>query len=270
MKAATKTLPVPEVLDTKENASGGILIVTQPGFGPSEISSGRRAFLFDKSVDRGPVLNRFAEWFALWGIDVKTVRGTEGAFERSFSVLEWPPAPVEGHGPQTVARIAEHIALLAEVIQKRRPRLVIFLSCYPWRAVNLPSSLAVLENLCGHPADKGRRITDERLAAYSQRWSSGMRMLALPQPSKNTTEKCVRAMAQGVREAFEACAARPESVRDPLTESALDYFFLDKDKTVRLMAAGLHIQKKRAQAIFESLENTLWIEEKGFGPRLKR
>ena len=155
----TTRLPVPEVVRTQENALGGVLVVTQPGYGPEEYSSARRAFLFDKSVDRGPVLNRFGDWFELWGIDVKRVRGTEGAFERSFFTLEWPEVPVSGHGPQTVPHIAEHILALRDSILERRPRLVIFLSCYLWQAVNLPSSLEVLSDACGSPLDHGRRIT---------------------------------------------------------------------------------------------------------------
>lgn len=268
-RKVTTRLPAPEVVQTRENLSGGILVVTQPGYGPLEYSSVRRAFLFDKSVDRGPVLNRFAEWFPLWGIDIKRVRGTEGAFERSFFTLEWPPQTVSGHGPQTIPKIAEHISLLCDVLEQRRPRLVIFLSCYLWQAVNTPDALRALSGICGSPRGKGRRITDERLAAYVQHWSGGVQMLALPQPSKNTTEKCVRAMAQGVREAFEHCSVPPENVQDPLQESALDFVYIDREKTIRLMAAGLHIQTKRAEAIFDSLENSLWIRD-GAGLKLKR
>ena len=265
----TTRLPVPEVVQTRENSSGGILVVTQPGYGPQAYSSVRRAFLFDKSVDRGPVLNRFAQWFSLWGIELKQVRGTEGAFERSFFTLEWPPVPVSGHGPQTVPRIAEHIALLRDVLEQRRPRLVLFLSCYLWQAVNTPESLEIVSKVCGKPLDKGHRITTERLAAYVQRWSGNMQMLALPQPSKNTTEKCVRAMAQGVRVALEQCAVAPQNMQDPLQKSALDFIYLDRDKTIRLMAAGLHIQIERAQDIFDSLENNLWVHD-GLGVKLKR
>ena len=244
-------------------------MVTQPGYGPESYSSARRAFLFDKSVDRGPVLNRFADWFSLWGIDVKRVRGTEGAFERSFFTLEWPPQPVSGHGPQTIPHIAESIFALRDVVLERRPRLVIFLSCYLWQAVNTPNAQAALKEACGEPLDQGRRITGERLAAYAQKWTK-VRMIALPQPSKNTTEKCVLAMAQGVRQTLEECAPAPENVQDPLTESALDFLYLDRDKTIRLMAAGLHIQKERAAEIFDSLEGSAWIADSRFGPKVKR
>ena len=264
----TDRLPVPDVVKTRENASGGILVVTQPGYGPRESAAVRRAFLFDKSVDRGPVLNRFGEWFPLWGIDVKTVRGTEGAFERSFLTLEWPPEPVAGHGPQTVPRIAEHIEALAQVLKERRPRVVIFLSCYLWQAVNRPEALVRLTPLLGAPLDQGRRISTQRLAAYVQHWPQTT-MLALPQPSKNTTDAVVRGLAQGVRRVLEAAAPAPQHVRDPLTEAALDYLFLDRDKTIRLMAAGLHIQKERARAIFEALQDTAWTDE-GLGPKIKR
>ena len=224
-------------------------MVTQPGYGPESYSSARRAFLFDKSVDRGPVLNRFADWFSLWGIDVKRVRGTEGAFERSFFTLEWPPQPVSGHGPQTIPHIAESIFALRDVLLERRPRLVIFLSCYLWQAVNTPNAQAALKEACGEPLDQGRRITGERLAAYAQKWTK-VRMIALPQPSKNTPA--------------------PENVQDPLTESALDFLYLDRDKTIRLMAAGLHIQKERAAEIFDSLEGSAWIADSRFGPKVKR
>lgn len=261
-------MPLPEVLRTEENAQGGILVVVQPGCGPVTHTSVRRAFLFDKSVDRGPVLNRFAEWFALWGIELQRVRGTEGCFERSFFSLQWPPDPVQGHGPQTVAHIAEHAAALRDELIERRPRLIIFLSCYLWQAVNLPQAISVLEPVCGHPLESGRRITNERLGAYLQRWTS-VTMLALPQPSKNTTEKCVRAMAQGVRDALQACAPAPHCARDPLRAQAMDYVYLDREKTIRLMAVGLHVQLERAAAIFDSLKDEVWVNDPRFGPRLK-
>ena len=35
------------------------------------------------------------------------------------------------------------------------------------------------------------------------------------------------------------------------------------------MAAGLHIQKERARAIFEALQDKAWTDE-GLGPKLKR
>lgn len=246
-----------EVLPTPENSSGGVAIVTFGGLGP-EVKPARRGFFFDNSIDRGTVLNRFCTWFDAWGIPVQRLRGSDGAFERSFFTFEWPADPItNAHGPQMVGKIAEQIDALKTMLEERRPRLVIFLSCYLWQAANTEASRAALLPVIGAPLEDGRRITTARLAAYLQPWQ-GTTMLALPQPSKNTTPAFVATLAAGVQEAFERAECLPESSVDPLLKSASAFLIVDRLESIRSLRAHLHVSEARAQALFDALEGRAW------------
>ena len=250
---------IPEVLLTNENAAEGIAVVCLPGLGP-ESKGARRGCFFDNSIDRGEVLDRFRLWFDVWGVPVERVRGREGAFERRFFTFEWPNAPIENaHGPQTVPKIAEHIASLKAMIAERRPRLIIFLSCYPWQAINLPQSVAALESVAGSPLEPGRRITDARLSAYLQRWSK-VAMLALPQPSKNTTAEYVKTLAAGVQSALQLVESLPETAADPLEAAAASFLVVDREASIRTLAAHLHVAPDRAARLFDRLEGRAWTK----------
>ncbi len=256
-------LPLPDVLETPENASGGVLVVTLPGYGPTEPPV-RRGNFFDNSIDRGPVLKAFIGWFSLWGIEPNCVRGREGAFERQFFTLEWPASKSvfkHAHGPQMVPRIAGCINELAAVLKARRPRLVIFLSRYLWLAVNAPEAREVLADIIGSPLEKGRRITTGRLNAVHQSWQ-GVTMIALPQPSKNTTAQYVATLAPGVRQALrETRAAIPENASDPLALRARECLIIDREASVASIAARLHVEKSRAAALFDALEGEAWTSD---------
>lgn len=262
------TLPLPEVLSTEENAKGGIAVVTLPGFGPENAPT-RRGFFFDNSVDRGRVLEQFIEWFDLWGIPVKRLRGTDTAFERSFFTMEWPKEEIQNaHGPQTIKVIAGHIDEFVKVMQERQPRLVIFLSCYLWQAVNLEEIRPLLEPIFGQPLDAGRRITDKRLGAFLQRWQN-CSMLALPQPSKNTTETIVRSFSGGVQIALGSAKLLPQTTVDPLLETALNCLILDAEQSIRSIAVHLHVDQARAQKLFEALEGKIYVKEKNGKLKIK-
>ena len=256
-------LPLPDVLETPENASGGVLVVTLPGYGPTEPPV-RRGNFFDNSIDRGPVLKAFIGWFSLWGIEPNCVRGRERAFERQFFTLEWPASKSvfkHAHGPQMVPRIAGCIDELAAVLKARRPRLVIFLSRYLWLAVNAPEAREVLADIIGSPLEEGRRITTGRLNAVHQSWQ-GVTMIALPQPSKNTTAQYVATLAPGVRQALrETRAAIPENASDPLALRAREYLIIDREASIASIAARLHVEKIRAAALFDALEGEAWTSD---------
>lgn len=117
-----------DVLVTEENRTGGILVVTGAETVPANPVT-RLAFFSDAACDRGPVIRRFVEWFNLWGMPLIETRGKEGAFERAFTMTVWPAVKPKGHGPQTVPETAREIAALTEVLNERKPRLIIFLSC---------------------------------------------------------------------------------------------------------------------------------------------
>lgn len=254
-------VPLPEVITTEENSLGGIALVTLPGFGP-DTQPVRRGNFFDNSIDRGVVVNRFIHWFDVWGLPTQRVRGTETAFERSFFTLEWPKEEIQNaHGPQTVKVMMQHIDEFIDVMQVRRPRLVIFLSCYLWQAINHPDVQARIDPIFGAALDQGRRITDKRLAAWLQRREKCI-FLALPQPSKNTTPEIVRSFSAGVQQALESVRKLPQSSRDPLLESAAEHLIIDVEMTVRQISAHLHVDAVRARKLLDALEGKSYSTDK--------
>ena len=262
-------LDLPEVLLTDENSSGGILVATLPGYGPS-VAPTRKAFFSDTSVDRGPVMNRFIEWFDLWGMPLAHSRGKDGPFERSFFTQQWPLSPIpKAHGPQMVPKIAERIEELTATLAQRQPRLVIFLSCYLWQAINLPEAIAVLEPYFGKPLETGRRITSARLAAYRQRWEKTL-VVALPMPSKNTGETYVRSLASDMQQALASTRELPRETEDPLLETAREWLILDKEASVRSFLVNLHVNEARAEALFAAMVNKVWEPDVAGRPKLKR
>ena len=257
-------VPLPEVLTTPENSCGGILIVCMPGLGP-EKKPLRKGNFFDNSIDRGTVLHRFIEWFSLWGMRPTRTRGREGPFERQFFTLQWPDEPIENaHGPQMVPLIAEKVDELAAVLEARRPRIIIFLSRYLWLAANTTQSRQRLADVLGAPLDEGRRITSERLNACAQRWEKCL-MIALPQPSKNTTEKFVQSLASSMRAALSGAnwPLTTQQSTDPLLSAAGGCLIVDREASIRRIAAELHVDEKRAQALFDALKDKAWREKDG-------
>ena len=260
-------MPLPDILLSEENKTGGILIVVQPGYGPKEHQSARRSFFSDRQLDHGDTLNQFIDWFDLWSIPLERSRGQDTAFERSFFTLEWPKEKIkEGHGPQLVPKFASFAHELSEVIEKRKPRLVIFLSCYLWQAMNLAKD--AFTQSAGNPLDNGRRITSERLAAYIQPWER-LTVLALPQPSKNTTAKYVRTLSSGVQEALRRSRALPTDTRDPYLESARDCLIFDREASVFSIQTQLHLSRDRAQKLFDDLKDQTYFINRSGRPQIK-
>ena len=219
---------VADILETPENRSGGLLVVTMPHTVPESTAS-RRAFLSDRSVNRGPVLERFCEWFSLWGMPLQRTRGKESAFERAFALALW------------------------KILEARQPRLVIFLSAYLWQAVTAPDTEALTAAVCGKALDTGRRLSDTRLAAWVQKREKCV-FLALPQPSKNTTDTVVRSWAAAIQRVFTAVKAVPDTAEDPLLTAAAQSLVLDPALSVRRIQSMLHVPPERAAALFDALK----------------
>lgn len=250
-------MTLPEILLSDENKSGGILIVIQPGYGPKPPQVGRRSFFSDRQVDHGKLLNSLIDWFDLWSIPLVRSRGQDTAFERSFFTFEWPSETVtQGHGPQLVPKFASYAHELAELLKDRKPRLVIFLSCYLWQAMNLAKDIFL--ETAGRPLENGRRITSERLAAYIQQWEK-LTVLALPQPSKNTTEKYVRTLSSGVQEALRRVRILPTETKDPYLESARDCLIFDREASVFSIQTQLHLSRDRAEKLFDALKDKAYF-----------
>ncbi len=248
-----------DILTTKENKTGGILVLLLPNF-VERIGMGSRSFLSDRTLLLGKTLSSFCDWFTLWGIPFSRTSGTEGAFERSFFVASWPDAtPANAHGPQLVPKIAEHASELNALLLQRRPRLVIFLSCYLWQAMNLAKDAFLLS--AGSPLDEGRRMTDKRLSAYIQHWEK-LTTVALPVPGKNTTKDFVLSLAPGMQSVFRDLNVLPKESADPLLEKASEALIFDKKESILSIRTALHVNEKRAEELFLALKGRSYTTDK--------
>ncbi len=250
-----------ELLETPENAAGGLLVVTMPHTVPAG-ETPRRAFLADNSVHRGPVLERFIQWFSLWDMPQERVRGRESAFERSFALTLWPgQEPRSAHGPQFVKAVAPQVPALLDVIEKRRPRLLLFLSAYLWQAVTAPDVAPLTDRVCGRALDAGRRLSDTRLAVWVQKRERCV-FLALPQPSKNTTDAVVKSWAAQIQRVFASVRAVPDAAVDPQITAAARLLVLDAKESIRRITAELHVSSDRAKALYAALEGRVWAKDR--------
>lgn len=246
-----------DLLETPENATEGLLVVTMPRTVPAG-DTPRRAFLSDNSVNRGPVLERFIEWFSLWDMPLARVRGHESALERAFALTLWPEKePAGAHGPQFVKAVADQVPDLLAVLKARRPRLVIFLSAYLWQAITTPEAEPLTTEACGRALDAGRRVSGTRLAVWVQKRERCV-FLALPLPSKNTTDAVVKAWASEIQRVFASVRAVPDEAVDPQIAAAAQALVLDPQASVQRIAALLHVSPDRAKALYAALEGRAW------------
>jgi len=242
---------LPDILPTPENSENGILVVLTGEFAEHPRAS-RRSFFGDRNLDLGEALNHFVESFETMGIHLARTSATAGSFERRFCIATWPEqTPAGAHGPQLVPKIALLASELDTLLRQQRPKLLIFLSCYLWRAMNEAQSAFL--GSAGRPLDAGRRITEERLAAYIQHWEH-LTVLALPIPSKNTTERFFRSIAPGVQRAFKETELLPEATLDPLLGRAQSALVLDRAASLLSIRSKLHVDEKRAEELFDALE----------------
>jgi hypothetical protein len=254
------TFPVPTTLPTEENKEGGVMIVLASGYGPQQ-SAARRSFFSDTGVDKGAVLNRFVTWFDQWSLPLAKRRGADTSFDRRFFCIEWPESDIgPAHGPQQVARFADRIDELVRVVEERRPKIVVFLSCYLWQAVNLPDSMQALKKAWGAPKSAGRRLSSHRLGAFHQSWDK-VEIIALPMPSKNTTDAFVLSLAQPVHAIFDKVGFLPDGSSDPLILQAARCLVLDKDASIQRIRTQLHITPERARALFNGLQGVVYEQE---------
>ena len=253
-----------EILTTKENKTGGILIVLAPDFVQTG-SAKRSSFFSDRVLGLGKTLDLFCSWFELWGIPLARKSGSEGAFEHSFCVATWPEVlPEHARGPQLVPKIAKDAFSLNAVLKERRPELVIFLSCYLWQAMN--EAKDAFSQTAGVPLEAGKRLTDKRLAAYVQRWTS-LTTVALPLPGKNTTKEYVLSLASGMQSVLRQTTRFPE-VSDPLLAAANNVLIFDKAESIASIRAHLHVDKKRAEELFDALKGKAYELDKAGRPRV--
>ena len=195
-------------------------------------------------------------------------RGQETAFERAFALTLWPRRePTGAHGPQFIKAAADQVPELLKVIENRRPRLVIFLSAYLWQTLTAPAVEKATDAVCGRALEAGRRLSDTRLAAWVQKREHCV-FLALPQPSKNTTDAVVRSWSAAVQQVFASVKAVPDTAEDPLLTAAAQTLVLDPVLSVRRIQSLLHVPSERAAALFNALRGRVWTPDAAGNPCL--
>ncbi len=185
----------PGTADTPENTDGGILIVMPPGWGPEKHEGEKepkaRGLIVSAQIDRGPVIPECLRWLERSGLDVRETA-------KAFSVLVWPSEPIRNaHGPQTVPKLVENRAMFIDECRRRRPRILIFLSCYLYDAFRDAGMADDVREVFGHELEKSHRLTSTRLRAEAMRVEKAI-VLGLPLPSRNTTPAFVDALVKGL------------------------------------------------------------------------
>ena len=185
----------PGTADPPQNTEGGILIVMPPAWGPEkrpgEKEPKARGLIVSGQIDRGPVIPECLRWLERAGLDAR-----EEA--RAFSVLVWPPVPFDNaHGPQTVPKLVEERATFVDECRRRRPQILIFLSCYLYDAFRDPGRAIEVRDIFGREIEKTHRLTATRLRAEAMRYERAI-VLGLPLPSRNTTPAFADALVEGL------------------------------------------------------------------------
>lgn len=185
----------PGTADTPENTEGGVLIVMPPAWGPEKRDGDKepkaRGLITSGHIDRGPGIPECLRWLERSGLDVR-------AEARAFSVLVWPSVPIEkAHGPQTVPKLIEEKALFLDECRRRRPQILIFLSCYLYDAFRSPEMAADVSDIFGLTVEKTHRLTATRLRAEAMRTERAI-VFGLPLPSRNTTPAFADALVRGL------------------------------------------------------------------------
>ncbi|MDO5531304.1 hypothetical protein [Sutterella sp.] len=203
---------VPGTADTPGNLKGGVLIVLPPAFGPivneddlPPEPKAREAFLARMTrkrglitaarIDRGPEIQQALRWLAAAGFPV-----AEQA-ER-FSILNWPT--VWDGRPRDAHVIREAVTegkRLVDVIEKRRPILVVFLSSQLLEAANDPALIERLASSIGLPLQPACRLSDMRLRILGQRWKRAL-MVGLPMPRRTMSMAQSEEISSSLRKFF--------------------------------------------------------------------
>ena len=195
----------PGTADTPQNTEGGVLIVVPPAWGPEKREGDKepraRGLIVSGQIDRGPVIPECLRWLERSGFDVR-----EEA--RAFSVLVWPETPFEkAHGPQIVPKLIEEKARFFDECRRRRPQIVICLSCYFYDALSSPEMATDVREAFGRVVEKTHRLTATRLRAEALRYERAI-LLGLPLPSRNTTPAFVDALVKGLAPVIEGLRRR--------------------------------------------------------------
>ncbi len=214
MAFAKKLENPPLTGDTLENTSRGVLVVMPPFFGPPEpvrpegvsetawtaaLQKRRRArgLITSPQIDRGEAVRRALGWLERAGFPVRSEA-------RRFALFVWPREwKGPHHGPQQIPRLVEDSREFVAELDRRRPALVVFLSCVLLDAMNDEQLLPLLEESAGRPVSPLQRLVSTRLRALTQRWSRTT-VIALPIPGPNTTEAFEAELEAGLRNFFHA------------------------------------------------------------------
>lgn len=233
--------------------TGGVLIITLPGQGALGADGECGRFYFDRNHSRGRVRDALSHWFLLWGYPLQTGTRPTGPIETGAHEVLWCDAvPERLHGPQTIAYFASNAQNVLRALDEYEPSVIILLSAYLYEALGTAPLNELATERIGRALGPAKRITQERLRAYSQRFER-CALLVLPTPSKNTTDSYVRSLTSGVREAFENAGLPFGDNPSALREKALSLLVLDKEETIRQFSQKLNLKDKEALALLDSL-----------------
>lgn len=112
-----------------ENYVEGIMVcgINWGGDPSGNMTPEEPSFFSDKDVNDYPYRNRLLRWFQLWGHSLETVRGRDGAFERSIIQTNWLSDQRRTmHGQDTYETCVSNRDNFFLHLRALRPRLVFF------------------------------------------------------------------------------------------------------------------------------------------------
>ena len=169
-----------------------------------------RGLLTSAQIDRGPYVPRVLKWLAAAGLDLRSAAPR-------LQLAVWPEA-FEGrpHGPQCVKALVRQSDAFLKTVAERRPRLLVFVSCYLHDAACAPELDGPLTAALGRAIEPPRRLCASRLRVQIQRRERAL-ILALPVPTANSRPNSRRRCGANVERSQAVLPDRrfPETGRNP-------------------------------------------------------
>lgn len=182
----------PQTAVTPANRDGGILVVLLPGYGPKngtaeQTSLPSGGLITASHIDRGPAVAGLLDWLRAAHWDMKTLAPR-------FSLTVWPPAwDGPHHGPQMLGQLTRHAGAFVEVINQRKPSVILMVSCILLDAINQPEIRQKISPIFGCPLEAPHRITATRQRVLQQRWERAL-CVALPVPGRQVSQQTAQAI----------------------------------------------------------------------------
>lgn len=117
---------------------------------PAGGASQARSFFSDRAANDWPFPNVLGKWFDVWGHPLQSVRGNEGAFEKSILQTNWIPgqsSSTSNFGIESSAK--ESIDSFVEILAETRPAMILLCSRALGNALQDHSCLGKVEAVLG-------------------------------------------------------------------------------------------------------------------------